>query len=348
MSLVHALRHRLRVLLNPRAHERELAEEMEFHLGLEAMQQEHAAHGALSVEEAHLTARRQFGNVTYYREETRRVTGIAWLDGLGQDVRFALRSFRRAPTFTAVAVIMLALGLGANTAIFSVVDALLLRPLPFKEPDRLLLLSLTPSPGERTGWSYPKYALLRDARPGVFSDVSLVSRTEHTIRVGDEAVRDWGESIDAHYFPTLGVRVALGRNLLGQEGRPGGPRVVILSDALWRRAFDADPSALGQSMLVDGSPYTIVGVAPPRFAGFSGAAASGFRCTRCRKPGRRTTWGRTTTRSRRSAGSFRVRPWPRHERRSGGWARPSMPSIPARVRAISAGVLRQITSTTFG
>ena len=273
MSFVHALRHRLRVLLHPGAHERELAEEMEFHLGLEAMQQEHAAHGALSVEEAHLTARRQFGNITYYREETRRITGIAWLDGIDQDVRFALRSFRRAPTFTAVAVVMLALGLGANTAIFSVVDALLLRPLPFKEPDRLLLLSLTPSPGARTGWSYPKYALLRDARPSVFSDVSLVSRTEHTIRVGDEAVRDWGESIDAHYFPTLGVRVALGRNLFGQEGRPGGPRVVILSEALWRRAFDADPSALGQSMLVDGSPYTIVGVAPPRFAGFSGAAA---------------------------------------------------------------------------
>ena len=272
MSFVHALRHRLRVLLNPRAHERELAEEMEFHMGLEAMQQEHAAHGALSHDDARVVARRQFGNMTYYREETRRVTGIAWLDGVGQDVRFALRTFRRAPTFTAVAVVMLALGLGANTAIFSVVDALLLRPLPFQEPHRLLLLSLTPAAGERTGWSYPKFVMLRDARPSVFSDVTLVSWSEYTIRLGEEAVRDLGESIDAQYFPTLGVRVALGRNLLGQEGRPGGPRVVILSDALWRRAFDADPSALGRSMLVDGSPYTIIGVAPPRFAGLSGGA----------------------------------------------------------------------------
>ena len=138
MSFVHALRHRLRVLLNPRAHERELAEEMEFHMGLEAMQQEHAAHGALSHDDARVVARRQFGNMTYYREETRRVTGIAWLDGVGQDVRFALRTFRRAPTFTAVAVVMLALGLGANTAIFSVVDAVLIDPLPFPDAERLL------------------------------------------------------------------------------------------------------------------------------------------------------------------------------------------------------------------
>ena len=272
MSFLHALRHRLRVLINPRAHERELAEEMEFHLRLEAMQQQHAAHGGLSGGDARDAARRQFGNVTYYREETRRLTGIASVDEIGQDIRFALRTFRRAPTFTAVAVVMLALGLGANTAIFSVVDALLLRPLPFTEPDRLLLVSLTPTPDARTGWSYPKFTLLRDARPAVLSDVTLVFGTEHTIRVGDEAVRDFGESVDAQYFPTLGVRVALGRNFQGAEGLPGGPRVAILSDALWRRSFGADPSALGQSLLVDGSPYTIVGVAPPRFAGALGAA----------------------------------------------------------------------------
>ena len=278
MSLIDALRHRLRVWVNPRAHERELEEELEFHLGLERMQQEHAAHGVLSEDDARLVARRQLGNITYYKEETRRAAGLGFLDDMRSDVRFALRSFGRAPGFTAIAVMTLAVGIGANTAMFSAVDALLLRPLPFPEPDRLVAVNITAPAHEGRpetndiGWSFPKLAALREIQP-IFTSVTGYFSTQFTVRVEEEAFREAGEFIDAQYLPTLGIAPALGRGFLPQEDFLGGPRIALLSDAFWQRLYNADSAVLGRTLLVDGSPYTIVGVLPDGFRGMSGEAS---------------------------------------------------------------------------
>ena len=150
MSWLHSLRHRLRVFLHPADFQRELDEETRFHLDLESMHQEHAAQGGLTPADARCAARRRYGNVTSLHEESRRMSGLGFFDLLRQDLRFAVKSFLRTPGFTAVAVLTLAIGIGANTAIFSAVNALLLRPLPYPEPDRLMKVSLS-SPASAHG-----------------------------------------------------------------------------------------------------------------------------------------------------------------------------------------------------
>ena len=278
MSLLDGLRYRLRVLLRPGDVGRELDEEARFHLALEAMQQEHAARGALSTPEARIAARRRFGNLAHHTEERRRMAGLGFLDVLTQDVRFALRSFRRSPGFTAIAVATLAIGIGANTAIFSAVHAMLLRPLPFAEPDRLMKLSMTrPARGEWPAnddvtWSYPKWVVFRDAQTS-FGDAALWTDWQFTVRTGDESDRLKGEVASGRYFATLGVRPALGRDFVPDEDRaPDGSKVVVISDALWRRAYDASPAALGRTLHIGSSPFTIIGVMPPGFRGLSGQA----------------------------------------------------------------------------
>src|SRR5688500_9112990 len=276
MSLLDGLRHRLQVLLRRADYERELDEEFRFHLALETAQREHAAHGALAPDDARYAALRRFGNVSFHKEEVRQMTGLGFADMAKQDIRFALRTFRRTLPFTAVAVLTLAIGIGANTAIFSAVDAMLLRPLPYREPERLMKVSLTvPARGANPArhdvvWSYPKFVTFRDAQT-VFENVSLWTDIQTTLRSGGEAERVYYELTDSRYLPTLGLQPAFGRNFSADEDRtPGGPRVAILSHALWTRRFSGDSSVLGQQLDLDGTPYTIVGVAPEGFRGMSG------------------------------------------------------------------------------
>ncbi len=277
MSVIDSLRYRLGALLHPRRHARELREELDFHLSLAAMQREHAAHGMVPKEEAYHAARRRLGNMTNVEEEARHMAGLGFFDVAMQDARFALRSFRRTPAFTAVAVLTLAIGIGANTAIFSAVDALLLRPLPFAEPERLMQVSLTvPGHGEQPAmddmvWSYPKAKVFRDAQK-VFGSVTVYTDYQFTIRDGG-AEREDGEFVDSRYLTTLGIQPVLGRNFTADEdGQLGAARVVMLADAFWKRRFNADPSVLGRSLDVEGEPYTIVGVLPAGFRGLSGRA----------------------------------------------------------------------------
>src|SRR6478752_1434471 len=202
MSLLDGVRHQLRALFGARRYARELDAEMQFHLSLDAMQREHAAHGALSAGDARLAARRRFGNLTSITESTRAVAGLSVLDAVVQDARFALRTFRRAPAFTAVAVLTLAIGIGANTAIFSAVDALLIRPLPFPHPEQLMKVGLiVPArngnpPRTDMVWSYPKFTAFRDAQH-LFSELALYTDDQSTISGDGEAERVRTEVVGA-------------------------------------------------------------------------------------------------------------------------------------------------------
>ena len=277
MSTLHAFRYRLRALLRPGALGRDLDDEIRFHLSLDAMQREHLARGALSAAEARADARRHFGNVTKLTEEARQMAGLGFLEVARQDLRFAIRSFRRTPAFTAVAVLTLAVGIGANVAIFSAVNALLLRPLPFVEPDRLMKVGMTvPARGDEPArddvvWSYPKFAVFRDAQRS-FQDLALFTDVPMTVRGAEGAERLTAELTSAAYLRTLGVRPALGRDFGADEDRPGTAKVVLIGDALWQRHFNADPRVVGRTLGIDGAPHTVVGVLPPGFRGLSGKA----------------------------------------------------------------------------
>jgi predicted permease len=277
MSLIDALRYRLGVLAHPRSHARELREELDFHLSLAAMQRESSARGGISSNEAYAAARRRLGNMTRLEEEAREMAGLGFVDVATQDIRFAFRSFRRSPAFTVVAVLTLAIGIGANTAIFSAVDALLLRPLPFAEPDRLMQVSLTvPAFGGRPAmddmvWSIPKAKVFRDSQRA-FGNVTLYTDYQFTVRDGG-VERDDGEYTDSHYLSTLGIHPVIGRNFTADEdNQVGAARVVMIADAFWKRRFNADPAVLGRTLNVEGEPYTIIGVLPPGFRGLSGRA----------------------------------------------------------------------------
>jgi len=278
VSFFDALRFRLRAITRPGEHARDLAEEMRLHVDLDAMQIAHAARDPVSEHDAPYAARRHFGNATYYEEEARRMSRLSWLDTIGQDLRFAVRTFRRAPGFTAVAVLTLALGIGANTAIFSAVDALLLRPLPFPQPDRLMSLTMTVPrrgnfpPRDDGNWSWPKFQTLRGMQD-VFAQTTLWTGEQMTIRYGDQTLRELCEYTDAGYLPTLGIVPALGRNLSADEAtRFRAGYVAVISDGLWQRLFNADRSVLGKALLLNGVPYTVIGVTPPGFDGLSGQA----------------------------------------------------------------------------
>lgn len=201
---------------------------------------------------------------------------MRWLAVLLQDVRHGLRSFRRNPAFTAVAVLTLALGLGANTAIFAVLYNVVLRPLPYPDAPRLVKVYLTVNEDRRGArdipFSYPKFEDLQRSST-VFDSMAAYAQLRYTIMDPGPAERVNGEIASAGYFPMLGITAALGRTFLPEEdGEPGAHAVAILGDALWRGRFDASPSAIGKTLRIDGKTFQVVGVAPPGVRGDSGSA----------------------------------------------------------------------------
>jgi hypothetical protein len=185
---------------------------------------------------------------------------------LVQDLRFAARALAKNPSFAAVAVVTLALGIGANAAIFGAVNGLLFRPLPVREPDRLVaLFPLHGQEREPRSWSYPTYLDLRD-QGTAFSGVIGQYGTPLSLSTGDRAEMAWGELVTPNYFSVLGLTPALGR-VFGPEDDhwPGSMPYAVLSHAYWKSRFAADARVIGQTIRLNGHPFTVVGVAPPGF-----------------------------------------------------------------------------------
>ncbi len=184
-----------------------------------------------------------------------------------QDIRYALRSLAKAPAFTGIAVLTIALGIGANTAIFSVVHAVLLRRLPYPEPDRLVVLREHHNQAGDMGVAWPTFLDWRE-RSRAFSGLAGFRRTEANVSGDREPEMLRVAQVSASLFPLLGVRAALGRTFVEADDRPGAPRTLILSDEVWRTRFASDPSIAGKTLRLDALPYTVVGVLPRSFGFF--------------------------------------------------------------------------------
>jgi predicted permease len=256
---------RLRNALNSSRLDDDLATEMRDHLARRAAD---LTSGGLTPPEARRQAARVFGNLTAVQEQSREIRLWGALEGIGQDIRYALRGLRRNPVFAVTAIASLGLAIGANTAIYSIVDAALLRPLPVPQPDKLFLLT---APNADDTFSYPLYERLRDAS-GDSAGIGLFAapnRTDAQTSGADspyEEVTQQYVSPDA--FDVLDVPPALGRLFSTAEDHYPSPRaVVVLSYQYWRRRFSADPAVLGRRLTLDSRTYTILGVAREGFSG---------------------------------------------------------------------------------
>jgi predicted permease len=260
--------------------------EIEAHLELET---ERLKEQGLSEEEARVAARRAFGNVTQAQERFYERGRWLWWDHLVQDLRFGLRMLRKNPGFTAVAVITLALGIGANTAVFSLIDAVMLRSLPVRDPSQLVVLrwsahkrpraNSTSSYGDcvrgddknPSGCSlpYPFFELIRSEKD-VFSGATAFAGPWDLVLSGNGLARMApGEVVSGDYFSTLGVKAAVGRTLGPGDDTPSAQPAVVLSYAFWQTAFGGNPSAIGRTIFLNRVPFTIVGVAEPGFTRLS-------------------------------------------------------------------------------
>jgi predicted permease len=244
----------------------DLEEEMRLHQ--ELREQEQVERG-VSPEEAHYAAQRRFGNKLVLRERSRDMWGWNWLETFLQDVRYGLRQLRRNPGFTAIAIITLALGIGANSTIFSFINALLLRPPSgIENPGRLVSIWNRMPNGQPMQLSYPEYLYFREHN-AVFSGLLAYSSDPDQVswtRSGESRLM-MARMVSANYFSLLGVKPALGRGFLpGEDKQPGRQPVAILSHAFWRQEFGGDPRIIGKAIMLNGHSFTVVGVAPASFS----------------------------------------------------------------------------------
>jgi putative ABC transport system permease protein len=261
----------------------DIDDELRFHLDARV---EQLLHRGLTAEAARAEAFRRLGaplqqmrDTLHHSAEQREHTmaNRERLEQLFHDIAYAARGLRQRPLFTTIAVLTLAIGIGANTAIFSAVDALLLRPLPFRDPGRLMdVVQRTPFDPANGGsgdspWSYPKFMTFASAQRS-YSAVALDAR-ENFILAGDQPERIVGERVSGAFLATLGIPVAVGHDFPADiDAHAGGSKVAILSNGLWQRRFHADPAIIGQLIRIDSSSYQVIGVLPAAFHGMSGKA----------------------------------------------------------------------------
>ncbi len=263
MAILTRIGKKLALLFRRERFHHELEEEMTFHRA--QLEKEYSAEG-MTQKTAQMAAKRQFGNATKLREQSDEAVGFRF-ETVWQDLRYAARQLRQNPGFTVVITLTLALSIGANSAIFSVIDAVLLKSLPYPEPDRLMRLFLS-SP------EYPLFPLnpwdFHDYRERNKSFESLAAYTRGDVQLSGsgEPIRLSGFGITGGYFHTLGLKPELGQEFDAKTEIPGNSKQIILSDQLWRSRFGADPQILGRKITLDMQPYTVVGViaagnAPP-------------------------------------------------------------------------------------
>ena len=201
------------------------------------------------------------------------------MDALVRDIRYALRSWRRAPGPIAAALAALALGIGANTAIFSIVSGVLLRPLPYQNPERLVMVwqDMRARGGPQRDWISPGLFVEWQQRGTMFEHLAAVRGWAPNLTGVDEPERLRGAAVSPAYFAALGVPPAAGRAFTDEDDQPNGAPVAMISDALWARLFNRDPGLVGRAILLDGQPTTVVGIMPRGFRRRSSPRTSGAR-----------------------------------------------------------------------
>jgi predicted permease len=245
--------------------EQDLDRELRLHLDLETEEQQDSG---LQAEAAQFAARRRLGNATLLKEDVRQAWGWTWAQQIGQDIAYALRLLRKSKAFSAAAVLSLALGIGANTAIFGLIDALLFKPLPIRDPQSLLFLAKQAQNGVDTSFYYETYHRLSQQQPFFQELAAYGERARMNVSVDTDSESVMGELVSGNYYGVLGVLPIAGRVFSPSDDHvPGGHPVAVISDAYWQRRFGRAESAIGKEILIDGTPFTIVGVTPPGFHG---------------------------------------------------------------------------------
>ena len=275
---------KLRSLLRREQLDQELDDEIQYHL-----EQKTGAYVAagMTPEEARFAALRAFGGVAYRKEDLRDrrgAWGLVWLERSWQDLRYACRILARNPGFTLVAVLSLAIGIGANTAVFSFVNAVVLRPLALRDSNTLVMVRPAPpatglfsgvrtvTPGDFLDWQNQNH---------VFTTMAAFTTTTFSVTTGGDPERLLGATVTSEFFETAGVSPIAGRTFGSRDGRPDGADVAVIGAGVWRRRFNADPGIVGTRLLLDGKPYTLIGVMPPAFTFPTDALlAQGQRLTR--------------------------------------------------------------------
>jgi predicted permease len=258
---------RLRALRHGDEVHREIAEEWRFHIDLRT--EENIRRG-MTAKEARQSAEQHFGNSANIKDVSWDVRGGGLVETFWQDMRYGLRMLRKFPGFTAVAVLTLALGIGANTAIFSIVNAVLLRPLPYMQPNQLVDLNLKTEQSGQAFVPYPAF-LYWQRETHTLSAMGAWTHDTFNLTGNGMATRLGGRRVSANFFSLFGVRPMLGRNFSPEDDRLGAATVVLVDEGFWRDRLGASPNAVGKTLTLDGGHYTIIGVIPSTFQFWSAA-----------------------------------------------------------------------------
>jgi predicted permease len=269
--------------------------ELDFHIQMRAQELERSG---LNRDQALREARLRFGNLTLQRERTREATTMVWLESIFQDLRYALRMMRKTTLVTGVAVLSLALGIGANTAIFTVLDAILLRSLPVKDPDQVVVLSWADPksssqlhPSLRASFSFPAFEEFR-RRASTLSDVfALVDLENVSVAAEGRAEIANGQLVSGNYYSALGISPVIGRPITIDDDRESAQPVCTISYRYWRSRFALDPAVLGRKLTINSVPFTLIGVEPDGFLGMTVGIAPDVTIPIRHLPKLETNWG---------------------------------------------------------